>query len=106
MRAFRNPTLLAQGIPWTCRSCLRKQKVSGAGKSNYTSKAGSGTVYTPRRKNVALAAASGTLGASVALFTDDVKHGYMAVERSGRVLTTLAVCMNEWVSISISSPGP
>jgi len=63
-------------------------------------------VYTPRRKNVALAAASGTLGASVALFTDDVKHGYMAVERSGRVLTTLAVCMNEWVSTPISSPGP
>jgi len=28
-------------------------------------------------------------------FTDDVKHAYGAIERSGRVASTLAVCINE-----------
>lgn len=42
------------------------------------------------------AAASGTLGAGTALvFTDDIKHAYYAAERSGRVLSTLMICINE-----------
>lgn len=42
-----------------------------------------------------LAAGGGTLGAGAFAFSDDVKHGYAAVERTGRVMSTLAVCMNE-----------
>lgn len=41
------------------------------------------------------AAAVGTLGAGGLVFGGDVKHAYAAVERSGRVVSTLAVCINE-----------
>lgn len=47
------------------------------------------------RKAIRLAAAGGTLGASVLFFTDEIKHGYAAAERTSRVISTLAVCMNE-----------
>jgi hypothetical protein len=50
---------------------------------------------TRPRKAVRLAAAGGTLGASLLFFTDEIKYGYDAAERTGRVLTTLAVCINE-----------
>lgn len=36
-------------------------------------------------------------------FTDDIKHGYKAVERAGRVLGTLAVCINEYVFMGQSA---
>ncbi len=49
-----------------------------------------------RRRNVILAA-SGAAGVGVLAFTDDVKHAYLAFERTGRVMGTLAVCMNEYV---------
>lgn len=50
-----------------------------------------------RRRGILLAATGGALGAGAFAFTDDVKHGYAAAERTGRVVSTLAVCMNEWV---------
>lgn len=54
-----------------------------------------GTYKLNARKHVRLAAAGGTLGASVLFFTDEIKYGYDAAERTGRVLTTLALCINE-----------
>ena len=45
-----------------------------------------------------LAATGGALVTTAAVaFTDDVKHAYEAVERTGRVVGTLAVCINELV---------
>jgi aarF domain-containing kinase len=41
------------------------------------------------------AATGGALGAAVFAFSDDIKHGYAAAERTGRVMTALAVCVNE-----------
>lgn len=49
-----------------------------------------------------LTAAGGTLTASAAFFSDEIKHGYNAAERSARVLSTLAVCVNEYVVSSIA----
>ncbi len=49
----------------------------------------------PRRRGVVLAAAGGAAGAGALAFTDDIKHGFQATERTGRVITTLAVCINE-----------
>jgi aarF domain-containing kinase len=57
---------------------------------------GNGYSKRPRRKGrVVLAAAGGALGVTAVAFTDDVKHAYGAIERSGRVASTLAVCINE-----------
>jgi aarF domain-containing kinase len=35
------------------------------------------------------------VGASTLAFTDDIKSGYEAAERTGRVAVALAVCINE-----------
>jgi len=48
-----------------------------------------------KRGRIVLAAATGTLGVTALVFTDDVKHSYKAVERTGRVVGTLFVCINE-----------
>jgi aarF domain-containing kinase len=44
-----------------------------------------------------IAAAAGSAGLGALAFTDDLKHGYKAMERTGRVMGTLAVCINEYV---------
>jgi hypothetical protein len=44
---------------------------------------------------VVLVALAGTAGAVTLAFTDDVKFGYKAAERSGRVLSTLYACIYE-----------
>lgn len=83
---------------WTCRQCCAKGKVGKAGARGYANRAGSGNANTGKRKNgkVLFAAASGgVLGASALAFGDDIKHAYGAVERSGRVASTLALCINE-----------
>ena len=41
------------------------------------------------------AATGGTLTATAVFLSDEVKHGYNAAERSARVMSTLAVCVNE-----------
>lgn len=53
-----------------------------------------------RRTAIRLAAAGGTVGVVVIGFWDEIKHGYAAAERSARVATTLAICINEYVSLN------
>ena len=83
---------------WTCRNCTLQAKrgLRGTGQiSGYGTK----TNRIPRAKRkgrVLLAATAGGLGVTAVGFTDDVKHAYEAIERSGRVASTLAVCINEY----------
>jgi hypothetical protein len=64
--------------------------------SNSAAWEGSQTRSSPRRRTaIRLAAAGGTLGVLLLAFGEDIKHTYSAAARSGRVLTTLAVCINE-----------
>jgi hypothetical protein len=42
-----------------------------------------------------LAAVGGGLGVGLFAFGDDVAHAYRGAERTGRVVTALAVCINE-----------
>ena len=53
---------------------------------------------TPRsRAAILAAAATGATGAGVLAFTDDIKYGYEAAERTGRVAAALGICINEYV---------
>lgn len=88
---------------WTCTQCCAKEKVA-RGARGYANRSGGGNrnanANYGKRKNgsrvVLFAAASGgALGASTLAFGDDIKHAYEAAERSGRVASTLAVCINE-----------
>src|SRR6266487_754834 len=88
--------------PWTCRQCLQQRQQLPLRsplrqqRANYATQFRR-TVGGKKRARRALqyATAGGTLGVAALAFSDDIKHGYIAAERTGRVMTTLAVCINE-----------
>jgi aarF domain-containing kinase len=99
MKGFNFTRTLGPGkmaTPWTCRRCTL-QGQGGRGIrliKGYSTRANQ--IPRPKKRGrVLLAATGGALGAGTLAFTDDVKHVYGAVERSGRVASTLAVCINE-----------
>jgi aarF domain-containing kinase len=49
-----------------------------------------------QRRVILAATTGGALGAAAVTFADDVKHGYEAAERTGRVVSTLFVNINEY----------
>ena len=96
MKTARPTALLLHDAPWTCMRCLRNMPRSTNSHVTYATKAKKPFKRKNRNTGVVLTAASGTVGlGGLAFFADDLKHRYVAVERSGRVLTTLAVCINE-----------
>ena len=88
---------------WTCRQCLLQSRGSRIGdqlrgyarRSNAYGNGSAKSAKSNRRGGVIVATAGGTLGVTAVAFTDDVRHAYEAVERTGRVVSTLAVCINE-----------
>ncbi|KAF4637348.1 hypothetical protein G7Y89_g738 [Cudoniella acicularis] len=102
MRGFNLVSAFARASPkpWTCRRCLLQARGATTKQSKRYSTGGSYTYANPakprRKGRVVLAAATGTVGATAIAFGDDVKHAYGAVERSGRVASTLAVCINDY----------
>ena len=88
---------------WTCRQCLLEfregrigSQVRGYARRHSAYGNGSFKSAKPKKRGrVLVAAAGGALGVTAVAFTDDVKHAYEAVERTGRVVSTLAVCINE-----------
>ena len=99
MRAAQTDKLFTHVFPWICRSCLRRKGVSIPGTAKFTTKAIKGYGKKKRRTPIVLASTAGTLGAGTLFFADDLKHGYAAAKRTGRVVSTLAVCMNEFVNL-------
>ena len=83
-----------QMSPWTCRRCLQRAQRVASPLRQYSTK--SRSIPIPKKRGrILLAATTATLGVTALEFGDDVKHTYKAVERTGRVLGTLAVCINE-----------
>lgn len=91
---------------WTCARCrdlARRPDLSSfpASRQFGTSRAGSTKFNVPpNRRRVVILAAAGTgvattILASVLAFTDEVKHSYEGAERTGRVASALAICINE-----------
>ncbi|PGH16416.1 Atypical/ABC1/ABC1-B protein kinase [Helicocarpus griseus UAMH5409] len=97
---------------WTCRQCLsrrqtnprfpslaREQRATYATAEFQSVNNGSGNTNGGKRrprKALQYAAAGGTVGAVLFAFGDDVKHVYAAAERTGRVMSALAVCINDY----------
>ena len=88
------------GAGWTCARCrLSRPSFPRAPPSRQYGSAGPS--FTPprpkprRRAAVLLATAGGGAAAMLLSVGDDVKHGYGAVERTGRVASTLVLCINE-----------
>ncbi|KAI1617043.1 aarF domain-containing kinase [Exophiala viscosa] len=94
MRLTGSPFALGRAT-WTCARCKSTQTPSNRFRHTYSSYARPVKVVRPRQA-VYLAAAGGALGGSLLFFTDDIKHGWHAAARTGRVVTTLAVCINDY----------
>jgi aarF domain-containing kinase len=98
MRGFDAISALGIGrvaTPWTCRRCALQAR---GGETLKQIKGYATRVKRPRpqrKARVLLAATGGAMGAGALAFTDDLKHAYKAAERSGRVASTLFVCINE-----------
>ena len=83
--------------PWTCRRCLLQTQRSARTQRQYSTGGNGFPKSKSRGKGRVLLAAGSALGVSTAAvaFGDDVRHAYGAAERTGRVVGTLAVCINE-----------
>ncbi len=94
MKHLRLESAFKQASRWTGRRCL--QQPQGAARAFRQQSTRRNRIPGPKNGGrLLLAAATGTLGVAALAFTDDVKHSYKAVERTGRVVTTLFVCINE-----------
>lgn len=99
---------------WTCSNC-RTQVVKTApalpttanatrsAARQYATNASRNSKQIPkpprkRRGVILTAAATAGVGTGALAFTDDIKHGYEATERAGRVAAALGICINEYVS--------
>lgn len=91
--------------PWTCSAC--RGQLAGARPSAFLAArqfaSGKGSSHgdngrKSRSSRVLLYASTGAAAvASTALaFSDDIKNSYEAAERTGRVIATLAICINEY----------
>ncbi|KAK5221718.1 hypothetical protein LTR99_003258 [Exophiala xenobiotica] len=80
---------------WTCARCKTSQSRLDDLRREFSSYRRPIQAVRPR-KAVYWAAAGGALGGSLLFFTDDIKHGWHAAARTGRVVTTLAVCINDY----------
>lgn len=91
----------------TCPQCSRRQLLSS--KNNYSTR--TPTFFSPgkpnntrrkqsepgrsQRKGLKYVIVGGVVVVGAVAFSDQVRHGYRAAERTGRVVGALAVCINE-----------
>lgn len=96
--------LLSKAQPWDQsrgpRSCTPVSRRSYATKTSAlfsaeTQSNGGQSANTGQTKLIKYLVALGVLGVGAAFFSNEIKHAYHAARRSGRVVGTLAVCINE-----------
>ncbi|EEY14544.1 ABC1 family protein [Verticillium alfalfae VaMs.102] len=89
---------------WTCATCRTqlsrpKSPQTITFRAKYSSRAwtkGRPNTRNGRKGVLLLASTGGAATAGVLAFTDDIKYGYDAAERAGRVAAALAVCINDY----------
>ncbi|EFQ28981.1 ABC1 family protein [Colletotrichum graminicola] len=104
--------------PWTCSECragpvaqqssrtsAQQQRLGHKAARGFSSTSAKASVARAAPKNGSgrkggrvwlLASGGGAAAAGALAFTDDIKHGYEAAERAGRVAAALAVCINDY----------
>ncbi|KPM46234.1 ABC1 family protein MCP2 [Neonectria ditissima] len=106
MNVFSFPTLATRigARPWTCSTCrnqlVRSKPLRHVRARGFASGRGSRGRNAPGGGpgRVVLYASTGTatIAAGALAFTDDIKNGYEAAERTGRVAAALAICINDY----------
>ncbi|KAK1584865.1 ABC1 family protein [Colletotrichum navitas] len=104
--------------PWTCSECragpvaqqssrisAQQQRLGNKAARGFSSTSAKASVARAAPKNGGgrkggrvwlLASGGGAAAAGALAFTDDIRHGYEAAERAGRVAAALAVCINDY----------
>ncbi|KAI9883944.1 MAG: Cytochrome b-c1 complex subunit 7 [Watsoniomyces obsoletus] len=87
-----------QTTAWTCRLCLARQSRLPTLRSQiHTRKPKPPRNANGRKQRMLLAATTaGVIGGTALAFVDDIRHGYAATTRAGRVASTLAICINDY----------
>jgi len=100
MFGLRSLPRRTQALPWTCGGCLKQQKKEVRRPlvkqfATHTKDAVRSRSKTPRR--LLITAAVLALGSGAVAFTEQGQFLWGAAQRTGRVVGTLAVCVNEYV---------
>lgn len=90
LRPFSTSTPLSASTGAMQAKSLRKQKKQSKSESKSTSKPSQSG-----RNTIKYLVVAGVLGLGAVVFSDQLQHAYRAAERTGRVVGTLAVCINE-----------
>ncbi|KAF2086134.1 ABC1 family protein [Saccharata proteae CBS 121410] len=99
---FALPSLLRRGgapLSWTCRACLRTQQhpqQTAQQRFGYATRTIGKAAPPKRRRWIIMAATTVGVVATVVVFNDNAKHAFTATQRTGRVVRTLFMNINEY----------
>jgi aarF domain-containing kinase len=90
--------LLRRSVPWTCRGCLQRQALPQQRTAFATKppRPTNPTSKTKRKRGLIIASGGLVTAGTLVTVSDDAKHGVTAVKRSGRVVSTLFININEY----------
>ncbi|KAL6878752.1 ABC1 family domain-containing protein [Trichoderma novae-zelandiae] len=110
--AFATARIGERTSSWTCSTCrgqlarstnkpparqfIARRFVSGRAWSQGRGKANDGAKSGPNARLILFASTGAAAGTAALAFTDEIKNSYEAVERTGRVVAALAVCINDY----------
>lgn len=98
-------TSSSSSIRWTCSNCRtrllpRTKSATHPSARQYSTGSSGYSRRIPRppriRASLLATAVTGATGAAVLAFSDDIKYGYDATERTGRVAAALGICINDY----------
>ncbi|KAF2266699.1 ABC1 family protein [Lojkania enalia] len=89
--------LLGRTAPWTCRACLRRQALLPQRSSFATKPTPEKTAPKNRRRRRIVLTGGLGISAAIVSLNDDAKHAVTAVQRSSRVVSTLFICINDYL---------
>lgn len=78
-----------------CYSSTSRKHGAESGKKSAGNQESSSSSSSSQRRPLKYLIALGVLGVGTIVFYDEIQHAYRAAARSGRVVGTLAVCINE-----------
>ena len=99
MKPLRSVVSATERSPWVCQACIRRQHERARSAAFYSTTSKRVHMVKTSTRGIALSTAAGLGAGSIFYLPENsqqkVQHAYAATQRTGRVLTTLATCINE-----------
>ncbi|KAL9131044.1 MAG: hypothetical protein Q9217_000930 [Psora testacea] len=108
MRRLGSLASAINGGPWICRTCVRRQQKAFSQAASYSTKCRKINIIKSSTRVIALVTAAGLGTGSIFYLSEDprekAQHAYVAAQRTGFVLVTLAICINDYRKTLKASP--